>query len=1235
MEQEDDDDIEISLPTQGMHARGAGGGGGGMFGPNVDYADLDSQFNSMLSGGNAGHQVEDEDIDTDLHSTEQDHDAPRGLGDEMHLAEGNEEEDFAPPVSLQKAPSPPKPPVKQPSKQQPAQGKSAGGKPKKTQASKTASDTDLDSFISKMDPNNAAKLNTDDDVLEKKLALLRQRSSSGVLDVDRSAPPSKEDINHVSPQLKPPARSSPQKTVLTAAPKPIVSKKISTTEDKPKKSTINSDSRKESYRGEAEINRMMGLNDDDLLKKTKELELQMKSIAAAAKKNKAVTSSDHSAKRNAATKTLTYEEEETRRKEDRIVQRSAAAPAVVSPFDPKKAEKQYRNKNRPPAKIVEKSAPPSKKTQSLPADLTAKAKTTVKPSPHEDDPWKKKTEESDEDDDVDDVDSEDDGEKEGKKSALAREQEKEQENGRSMATHAPAIERAEPTVLSPSSKAFTNRRDDMEHEEEEEEEEGQTLRDEEQEEGGGDDSDEEDSEEQRQVDAQVKSLRMRAVELEQAGQYDSVEETLLKALELNPMDMRSLDSFATFLHRKRGELGRAEAFYRRAIQVCVPSLMDELTSPRSGHDDESGSGGGSQDKESKSSWQNILDHERGVPGGASPPPPVRGAKGKRKGKGHDAQEKEVENSSISIGTTQLTRVHIVTQVLLHYATFLRRAKGDIEVAVIVLRKAADISPTDAVVLGSCAHHLVEDHMSPENIRDATDMFKRAFKNDPSNINNFLWYAKLLHKTGKLSEAELMFKVAMQKTQGEGKMGAAATCNYAMFLYKYRNKIESADTLFKEGLEKHPRHKGLLKSYKAMLRDMKSKKMKEMPDPPRRSAPYHEKEEGVLSPVKESEGQDENRDGDDEEEEQVEVEVKGKPVKKKKESKKKEKRKSSNKPVEKKSVEEKATRQSGAADDNCHEHNENEVASDDEELSEQNNTEADIPAREDYEESKQVEHNEETSQQSDEEDMSRHQSPLPRHNLSPGDEDPSSTTTVLDRADSREGSRASSRNSSRGSSRGLKARLYERVNSAGCREQPLQSPPEDKASALVDRDEEDEEDGEQQIASKSSPKDDSDSHDTKPDIADADDDDNVAENQNDSDVNTLAINTSFGTEDDELSDDLNDEVTAPDSFTEDLEKRGVITPHQSTRQPASSSEEKETQAQAHSRPTTPAEEGGDSVEISFMDITCYDIYMFHLRSTHGDNIEADAMNKISLYWTVKVYPDTYWENETGIGCNKMI
>jgi len=242
---------------------------------------------------------------------------------------------------------------------------------------------------------------------------------------------------------------------------------------------------------------MMGLNDDDLLKKTKELELQMKSIAAAAKKNKAVTSSDHSAKRNAATKTLTYEEEETRRKEDRIVQRSAAAPAVVSPFDPKKAEKQYRNKNRPPAKIVEKSAPPSKKTQSLPADLTAKAKTTVKPSPHEDDPWKKKTEESDEDDDVDDVDSEDDGEKEGKKSALAREQEKEQENGRSMATHAPAIERAEPTVLSPSSKAFTNRRDDMEHEEEEEEEEGQTLRDEEQEEGGGDDSDEEDSEGRR------------------------------------------------------------------------------------------------------------------------------------------------------------------------------------------------------------------------------------------------------------------------------------------------------------------------------------------------------------------------------------------------------------------------------------------------------------------------------------------------------------------------------------------------------------------------------------------------------------------------------------------------------------------------------------------------------------------------------------------------------------------
>lgn len=61
-----------------------------------------------------------------------------------------------------------------------------------------------------------------------------------------------------------------------------------------------------------------------------------------------------------------------------------------------------------------------------------------------------------------------------------------------------------------------------------------------------------------------------------------------------------------------------------------------------------------------------------------------------------------------------------------------------------------------MILGNCAHHLAEevyDHhesISPEKVeeyrRDASDLFRRAMKANPSNVMNMLWYAKFLHKT---------------------------------------------------------------------------------------------------------------------------------------------------------------------------------------------------------------------------------------------------------------------------------------------------------------------------------------------------------------------------------------------------------------------------------------------------------------------------------------------------------
>jgi hypothetical protein len=50
---------------------------------------------------------------------------------------------------------------------------------------------------------------------------------------------------------------------------------------------------------------------------------------------------------------------------------------------------------------------------------------------------------------------------------------------------------------------------------------------------------------------------------------------LLRALELDPVNIHTLTNYAVFLHRRKGELARAESFFRRALQVCLPGLLGE------------------------------------------------------------------------------------------------------------------------------------------------------------------------------------------------------------------------------------------------------------------------------------------------------------------------------------------------------------------------------------------------------------------------------------------------------------------------------------------------------------------------------------------------------------------------------------------------------------------------------------------------------------------------------------
>jgi hypothetical protein len=49
-----------------------------------------------------------------------------------------------------------------------------------------------------------------------------------------------------------------------------------------------------------------------------------------------------------------------------------------------------------------------------------------------------------------------------------------------------------------------------------------------------------------------------------------------RALELDPMNIHTLGKYAVFLRHKRGELVRAESFFIRALQICLPNFAKTI-----------------------------------------------------------------------------------------------------------------------------------------------------------------------------------------------------------------------------------------------------------------------------------------------------------------------------------------------------------------------------------------------------------------------------------------------------------------------------------------------------------------------------------------------------------------------------------------------------------------------------------------------------------------------------------
>ena len=131
----------------------------------------------------------------------------------------------------------------------------------------------------------------------------------------------------------------------------------------------------------------------------------------------------------------------------------------------------------------------------------------------------------------------------------------------------------------------------------------------------------------------------------------------------------------------------------------------------------------------------------------------------------------VVSSPPSSPNTKKTHVSTVLRLLLNFAAFINRAKGDVEGAFIIYRKAYRIDETNPKVLAHFAHFLAEEggdlinspsknssskalggrSRSQFSTAEAERLFELALRSNPKDAMIAMWYAKLLRKAGKLGQ----------------------------------------------------------------------------------------------------------------------------------------------------------------------------------------------------------------------------------------------------------------------------------------------------------------------------------------------------------------------------------------------------------------------------------------------------------------------------------------------------
>ena len=181
-------------------------------------------------------------------------------------------------------------------------------------------------------------------------------------------------------------------------------------------------------------------------------------------------------------------------------------------------------------------------------------------------------------------------------------------------------------------------------------------------------------------------------------------------------------------------------FYtNRAVHSCVPKLIEELTS-------------------------GITKPTR---------PSIESSPG-------SSPEKVSSDSKPSPSTNLSNRklsVASISRLLLNFASFTNRAKGDIESAFIIYRRAYRIDESNPKVLAHFAHFLGEEggdimnsNLAHKNkppdtpnhtksrlsCSEAEKLFGLALKSNPSDALIAMWYAKLLKKVGKY--AQVIFNI---------------------------------------------------------------------------------------------------------------------------------------------------------------------------------------------------------------------------------------------------------------------------------------------------------------------------------------------------------------------------------------------------------------------------------------------------------------------------------------------